>query len=186
MIGRASRLAVLGLVVVAVVPATAGAKARMYNVSPVRDIIDRSAVTVSGAAIVEVDHAEVIVTATPREVRKLRRQGYTVKRMYPLKRLAKRQRGGLARAADFPGADAAYHNYAEMSNEIAEPSRTRTRASSSASASGPSYEGRDAVGGEDLRQRRDRRERAGGAVHRRPARARAPHGRDGAVPAETS
>ena len=118
MLGRASRLAVLALVMVAAVPATAGAKARMYNVSPVRDIIDRSAVAVSGAAIVEVDHAEVVVTATPREVRKLRRQGYTVKRMRPLKGLARQRRGGVARAADFPGADAAYHNYAEMSTEV--------------------------------------------------------------------
>ena len=136
MLGRASRLAVLAVVMVAVVPATAGAKARMYNVSPVRDIIDRSAVTVSGAAVVEVDHAEVIVTATPREVRKLRRQGYTVKRMYPLKRLANRKRGALARAADFPGADAAYHNYAEMSNEVANVAAAYGP-SSSASASVP-------------------------------------------------
>ena len=36
---------------------------------------------------------------------------------------------------------------------------------------------------QDLRQRRDRRGRARGPVHRRPARARAPHDRDGALPA---
>jgi hypothetical protein len=44
----------------------------MYSVSPVRDLVDRSAVTVSGAAIVEVDHGEVVVTASRRTVRRLR------------------------------------------------------------------------------------------------------------------
>ena len=39
---------------------------------------DRSAVTVAGAAIVEVDHAEVVVTANRRAVRRMRRMGYTV------------------------------------------------------------------------------------------------------------
>src|SRR3712207_7194855 len=33
------------------------------------------------------------------------------------------------------------------------------------------------LGAQGLRQRQDRRQRAGGAVHRQPARARAPHGR---------
>ena len=59
MIRRALCLAVLTLTVL---PAAAAAKPRMYTVSPVRDIIDRSAVSVSGAAIVEVNHAEVVVT----------------------------------------------------------------------------------------------------------------------------
>ena len=38
------------------------------------------------------------------------------------------------------------------------------------------------MGDQDLRQRRRRRGRARGPVHRRPARARAPHDRDGALP----
>ena len=129
MLRRALCLAVLAL---AVVPAVASAKGpRMYSVSPVRDIIDRSAVSVSGAAIVEVDHAEVVVTASKRTVKRLRRKGFTVRRMHPLRHLKAKR--GRARAADFPAADSTYHNYAEMSSETRS---TRTRASPSASASG--------------------------------------------------
>ena len=111
MLRRASCLAVLVLVAL---PAAASAKPRMYTVSPVRDLIDRSAVTVSGAAIVEVDHAEVVVTASKRTVKRLRRKGYTVERLLPPKRLGRLR----ARAADFPSADSGYHNYSEMSTEI--------------------------------------------------------------------
>ena len=108
MLRRASCLAVL---VFALLPAAASAKPRMYTVSPVRDIIDRSALTVSGAAIIEVDHAEVVITASKRTVKRIKRKGYTVKRL----RLPKRVRAGRlrARAADFPSADSGYHNYAD-------------------------------------------------------------------------
>jgi carboxypeptidase T len=105
MLARASLVAVL---VALALPAAAIAKPRMYTVSPVRDIVDRSALTVSGAAIVEVDHAEVVVTASQRTVKRLRRKGYTVARVRP----------GI-RLLDFPGADSQYHNYAEMSTEVA-------------------------------------------------------------------
>ena len=114
MLRRASCLAVLVLVAL---PAAASAKSpRMYTVSPVRDIVDRSALTVSGAAIIEVEHAEVVVTASKRTVKRLRRKGFTVQRMHPLRQL--RPKRGRARAADFPTADASYHNYAEMDGEI--------------------------------------------------------------------
>src|SRR6185503_16055615 len=85
MVRRALCLAVL---ILAVVPAAASAKGpRMYTVSPARDIIDRSAVSVSGAAIVEVNHAEVVVTASKRTVTRLRRKGFTVQRIHPLRHL---------------------------------------------------------------------------------------------------
>jgi carboxypeptidase T len=114
MLRRALCLAVLVLVAV---PAAASAKGpRMYTVSPVRDIIDRSALTVSGAAIIEVNHAEVVVTASKRTVKRLRRKGFTVQRMHPLRQLKGKR--GRARATDFPSADSTYHNYAEMSAEI--------------------------------------------------------------------
>jgi carboxypeptidase T len=103
----------LAVVLLAAVPAAASAKPRMYTVSPVRDIIDRSAVTVSGAAIVEVQHAEVVITASKRTVKRLRHKGFTVKRMR-----APRPRHGR-HLLDFPGADSQYHNYAEMSAEVA-------------------------------------------------------------------
>jgi carboxypeptidase T len=110
MLRRALCLAVLAL---AAAPAAASAKPpRMYTVSPVRDIIDRSALTVSGAAIVEVDHAEVTVTASRRTVKRLRHKGFAVERV----RLAPPRRG--RHLLDFPTADSQYHNYAEMSSEI--------------------------------------------------------------------
>jgi carboxypeptidase T len=114
MLRRALCLAVLAL---AALPAMASAKSpRMYTVAPVRDLIDRSALTVSGAAIVEVNHAEVVVTASRRTVKRLRRKGFTVQRVRVPKRL--RHVRPRARASDFPGADSTYHNYAEMSSEI--------------------------------------------------------------------
>jgi hypothetical protein len=54
-------------------PAAASQKVRSYRVSEVRDLLDRTKVTVAGAAIVEVDHAEVVATANRRAVRRLRR-----------------------------------------------------------------------------------------------------------------
>jgi carboxypeptidase T len=114
MLGRASRLAVLaalaGLLVVAVPASAASQKVRSYRVADVRDLLDRSAVTVAGAAIVEVNHAEVIVTANRRAVRRLRRLGFHVTRLAPPRRLG-------AQAADFPTADSQYHNYSEMAAE---------------------------------------------------------------------
>jgi carboxypeptidase T len=138
MIRRALCLAVLAL---AVAPAAASAaKPRMYTVSPVRDIIDRSALTVSGAAIIEVQHAEVVVTASQRTVKRLRRKGFTVQRMYPLRQLNKRR--GRARAADFPSADGTYHNYNEMAAETA-AAVTQFPALAQRFTIGRSFEGRE-------------------------------------------
>jgi hypothetical protein len=86
----------------------------VYRVDAVRTLADRSAVARTGAAIVEADHGAVVVTATPGEVRRLRRLGYRVARVSAPRR-------GRARAStrDFPADDAGYHDYAEMSGEIA-------------------------------------------------------------------
>ena len=109
---RASLVAVLAAMLIVVVPQVATAKVRSYAVSDVRDLVDRSKVTVAGAAIVEVHHREVVVTANRRTVRRLRRLGFTVERIGAAKRR------GTARAAAFPPADAAYHDYAEMAAEV--------------------------------------------------------------------
>jgi carboxypeptidase T len=103
--------AVTALLVVAAPAAAASPKVRSYRVTEVRDLLDRSALTVAGAAIVEVDHSEAVVTANRRAVRRMRRLGYRVTRLAPPKR-----RG--ARAAAFPPADAAYHDYSEMRAEV--------------------------------------------------------------------
>jgi hypothetical protein len=130
---RALCLAVLTL---AVVPAAASGKPRMYTVSPVRDILDRSALTVSGAAIVEVDHAEVVITASRRTVKRIRHKGFTVTRVKP----AKPRRG--AHLLDFPSADSQYHNYAEMTSEINSLAAANQNIVSAPFSLGNSYGGR--------------------------------------------
>src|SRR5262249_18267135 len=80
------------------------AEAAQYRVENVRTAAQRAAVTRTGAAIVEVDHGSVIVTASLSDRRALRRAGFTVV--------------ATARRSDLPPADSAYHNYAEMSNEV--------------------------------------------------------------------
>jgi carboxypeptidase T len=111
MLGRVVLAVLVGLLVTAAPAAAASQKVRSYRVGEVRDRLDRTKVTVAGAAIVEVDHAEVVVTANRRAVRRLRRAGFTVERMATVRRRLR------ARAADFPAADSAYHNYAEMAAE---------------------------------------------------------------------
>jgi carboxypeptidase T len=105
---------VAGLLIAA--PAAASQKVRSYRVSEVRDLLDRTAVTVAGAAIVEVDHAEVVATANRRAVRRLRRAGFTVERMSTVRKKLRRAGG---RAAAFPPADSNYHDYNEMAAELA-------------------------------------------------------------------
>jgi carboxypeptidase T len=136
MLGRAVLAVLAGLLVAAAPAAAASQKIRTYRVSEVRDLLDRKKVTVAGAAIVEVDHAEVVATANRRAVRRMRRAGFTVERMATVR---KRLR---ARAADFPTADSAYHNYAEMTAElaaVANANPTRVQRFSL----GTSYQGRD-------------------------------------------
>jgi carboxypeptidase T len=70
-------------VLAAAAPASAAQRARTYQLDGVRTAIDRAAVAASGAAIVEVDHAYVVVTATPREIRFLTRRGYRAHRLAP-------------------------------------------------------------------------------------------------------
>lgn len=85
-----------------------------------RTVAERSAVARTGAAIDKVDEAAVVVTATRRELRRITRLGFRATRVRLPRRLSPRPEGRppRARAADFPAADSAYHNYAEMSNVI--------------------------------------------------------------------
>lgn len=133
---RALVAAAAALLIVAAPAAAASQKVRTYRVSEVRDLLDRSKVTVAGAAIVEVDHAEVVATANRRTVRRLRKAGFTVERMSTVRKRLKR-----ARAADFPSADSTYHNYAEMASEIAAVASANPSIVSRSSL-GNSYQGR--------------------------------------------
>ena len=144
MLGRVSRLAVLAVVMVAVVPATASAaKPRMYNVSPVRDIIDRSALTVAGAAIVEVDHAEAVVTANRREARRTAREWAT---RACISWRSPRRRGAPARGR-LPARRRRVPRLRRDERRDRRHGRPRTPSIVTRFSIGTSYEGRAALGG---------------------------------------
>ncbi|MFS8099184.1 M14 family metallopeptidase [Lentzea alba] len=85
-----------------------------YQVSNVRSAEQRSKLAKSGAAIDSVEeHGIVVITATEREVKSLKAQGFEVTE------LPKRLEANSAIGPfDFPAADSNYHNYAEMTAEI--------------------------------------------------------------------
>ena len=129
---------VAGLLITA--PAAASQKVRSYRVSEVRDLLDRTKVTVAGAAIVEVDHAEVVATANRRAVRRLRRAGFTVERMSSVRKKLRRAGG---RAAAFPPADSSYHDYAEMAAEVQSTAAAFPSIVSPRFSLGKSFQGRE-------------------------------------------
>jgi carboxypeptidase T len=134
--GIALLAAATALLVVAAPAVAASPKVRSYRVTEVRDLLDRSALTAAGAAIVEVDHAEAVVTANRRAVRRMRRMGYRVEPLAP----PPRRRG--ARAAAFPPTDAAYHDYAEMAAEVQSTANAFPTIVGPRFSIGTSYEGR--------------------------------------------
>jgi len=113
---RALLIAAFAAALLAAAPAAAAERARLYRVDGVRDLLDRSAVTARGAAVVEVDHGAVLATMTRREARQIRRAGYAVSLVPPPR--AERRGEPRARASDFPAADSAYHNYDETVSQI--------------------------------------------------------------------
>jgi carboxypeptidase T len=75
---RWALLAAIATAAVLAAPAAAPAAtspSKSYRVDA-RTAIDRSAIASTGASIDEVDEGTVVVTATPQEVRKIRRLGY--------------------------------------------------------------------------------------------------------------
>ena len=108
---------------VALIAAAAQAAQTTYRVENVRTATQRAAVARTGAAIVEVDHGSVTVTASRSDLRALRRAGFKVV--------------STARKTDFPPADSAYHNYTEMSQRDRLAVATANPRSSAASASAP-------------------------------------------------
>jgi len=106
------------------------AEPAQYEVSDVRTAAQRTAVARTGAAIDDVEHSVATVTATPAEVRALRRAGFTVQPVLAV--------------LDFPPADAAYHNYAEMVTEVNQIV-AQYPAIASKRVLGKTYENRDIV-----------------------------------------
>ena len=99
-----------------------------YLVSNVVTKEDRTAVARTGAAIEEIGADYVIVGATAQEASQIAKLGYPIQE--------------LIQAMDFPLADAAYHNYAEMTTEIQQVAAAHPDIASAFSI-GQSYEGRE-------------------------------------------
>ncbi|GLW28168.1 carboxypeptidase T [Actinoplanes regularis] len=121
------------LALIASEPAAAAvdeAESAAYEVYDVRTAAQRNAIARTGAAIDSVEHAVVQITATPAEVRRLQRQGFTVEL--------------VNRVLDFPSADSAYHNYAEMIADV-NAIVAKYPAIAAKRVIGKSYEGRDIV-----------------------------------------
>jgi carboxypeptidase T len=99
-----------------------------YRVSNILTREDRSAIARTGADIVEIGTTYVIVRATAWEANQIVQLGYPIEQ--------------VAQAEDFPPADAAYHNYAEMLAEIQQVAASHPDIISYFSI-GQSYEGRE-------------------------------------------
>ena len=181
---RRSRRAVVAAsfaVLLPAVPAAAADRARLYEIDGARDVLARTMIARTGAAIVEVDHARVVAGMTRREVRRVRRLGYGVHRLRLPQRPARRERP--ARADErLPGGRL---GVPQLQRDGHPADQRGERLPGDRAARQPRHLARGAtrLRAQGLRQRRFRRGRAGGDVHRQPARARAPDGRDGALPA---
>jgi carboxypeptidase T len=99
-----------------------------YWVGNVNTREDRTAVASTGADIIEIGTNYVIVNATENEARQIVKLGYPIEQ--------------IIRTQDFPPVDSAYHNYAEMSEEILTVTNSHPDIVSRFSV-GLSYEGRE-------------------------------------------
>ena len=121
----------LGLVLAAPSTAQTAPGIGTYKISNVFDVETRSAIARTGANIFEVGRDYVLVEATTREARALKRLGL---------KLADFQTPADFREA-FPAADSAYHDYAEMVAELEQAAFDHS-AILSLSSLGLAYEGR--------------------------------------------
>ncbi|GLX94227.1 M14 family zinc carboxypeptidase [Herbidospora sp. NBRC 101105] len=109
---------------------------RQYTVEGVSTQEQRTAVAQTGAAIDEVAADRIVVTATSEEVAAIRALGHTVKAA------PNRLAPAVPQPLDFPPADSAYHNFAELNTVVnaalsAHPSIIRKV------SIGTSYQGRE-------------------------------------------
>ncbi|HEY0602602.1 MAG TPA: M14 family metallopeptidase [Herpetosiphonaceae bacterium] len=101
---------------------------RPYVVQGVATREQRTEIAKIGAAIDQVDANSINIFATQQEVRKIQQRGFLVEE--------------LAMIQDFPAADSAYHNYAEMSTAISTVA-SRYPGIASRFSIGKSYQNRD-------------------------------------------
>jgi hypothetical protein len=98
----------LGLGLAASAAAQPAETTRTYKIDHVSDARTRSAIAATGADVFEVGHDYVLVEATAREARALKRLGLALVRF----------RTQAEFLSVFPPADSAYHDYAEMVAEL--------------------------------------------------------------------
>jgi hypothetical protein len=121
----------LGLSLAAPAAAQRTKETETYKISNVFDARTRSAVAATGADIFEIGHDYVLVEATGREARALKRLGLNLVRFRTQEEFLKA----------FPAADSAYHDYAEMVAELQQAAFDHP-AIFSLFSMGLSYEGR--------------------------------------------
>ncbi len=112
-------IALIGLCAVAAPAAAAVPEASVgtYEVGGVLTSLDRSAVAATGAAIIEADHASVIVTASAADLRRLRRLPYRVTAHVAPAAPAAPEAPDATQARAFPADDSGYHTYQEWVDE---------------------------------------------------------------------
>ncbi|GAA0999512.1 hypothetical protein GCM10009555_100640 [Acrocarpospora macrocephala] len=109
---------------------------RQYLVSGASTQPQRSDIAATGAAIDEVAATSVVVTATAAEVAAIRQLGYTVTVLAP--KLGPQ----VPQPLDFPAADSAYHNFAELTAVVNQVVADHPGIARKISY-GTSYQGRD-------------------------------------------
>jgi carboxypeptidase T len=116
-------------------PNPTGATSAQYQVIGPKTWADANNVAATGASVDAVEHGKLYITATPAEATAIRKLGFTL-----VEEPKAGTDGGIG-TFDFPPADSAYHNYAEMTaelNQIVADHPTIARLQSI----GTSYEGR--------------------------------------------
>jgi carboxypeptidase T len=125
---RAKLLIALAAIITLVVAGTpAGADPRpdestnrsaQYQVVGPKTWADANAVAQTGAAVDNIEHGKIYVTATPAEVLAIQKLGFTLKQLPPPVADSADSAGAAAAIMDFPPSDSNYHNYAEMVAEL--------------------------------------------------------------------
>jgi carboxypeptidase T len=115
--------------------ATAAAVAAQYTVIGPRTFADRDAVARTGASIDYIEHGKLYISATKAEVLAITKLGFQV---VPVPVAPP---SGVT-TLDFPPADSAYHNYAELTTKVNQVVADHSSIARKISL-GTSYEGRD-------------------------------------------
>jgi carboxypeptidase T len=113
-----------------------------YEVIGPKTWADRDAVARTGAAVDYIEHGKIYISATGTEAKAIKRLGFGLNEIEPV---AHAHAEGEVGIMDFPPADSAYHNYAEMNAELNQIVADHPSIAQKVTI-GNSYEGRAIVG----------------------------------------